>query len=397
MNLQAYIYLRADQVNKNGTQTLCMRVIQNRKKKVFSLPIKILPTDWNDKNKEVKNSDCNFKSKNKIIKTFDKRANDIIADFYIKDKFLSIEEFEKQLFSNLRDNNSFYKFVENELKIIENEKSIEYSTLKTYKSSLEKMKQYKKELTFNELDTTFLTKYKSFVLSANNENSTKRNLRFIRSFINRAIAKGVFNEKNPFENFTIGKETSRLTHLERYEFKKLKLIYDNKELPKNLHETLKIFLFSCHTSIRISDLLSLKFEHIQPFYTEIETNIKFKIYKKPIKTGNKTSVMIDMPLVKYAENLIEFIPNRLPQTKIFNTFSEKTLNEHLKKIAAFAEIDKNLTMHVARHTFGTLSNELGGNIETTKVLMAHANINSTLGYVKITDNAKLNQMEKWNS
>jgi len=400
MGITYSIFLRTDQINLDGTQTLCIRVIQNRKKKIFSLPLKIKPTDWSSTQQKVKTTDKRHIQKNMQIKEFDKRATNILHDYFIKGKFLSFEEFKNQLFSGLYDNNSFYKFVESEFKIIESEKSIEHSTLKTYKSSLDKMKKYKKELYFNEIDTSFLAKYKEFILTENNENSAKRNLRFIRSFLNRAIAKGILTEKNPFDNFTIGKETSRLIFLDSYELDKLKNIYEKKSLPANLHKTLKVFLFTCHTGLRISDLLSLKFKNIIDFqYTnkENKTIAMKKIYKKPIKTGNKTEIMIDLPLVTYADSLIEYPIVYSEKRNVFDTYTSKTLNEHLKEIATFASIDKNLSMHVARHTFATICIELGLDIYAVKEFLAHANISSTLIYAKYTNKAKVEQMEKWNN
>jgi len=60
------------------------------------------------------------------------------------------------------------------------------------------------------------------------------------------------------------------------------------------------------------------------------------------------------------------------------------MNSYLKEIADACEIDKNLTFHIARHTFATtvtLSN--GVPIETVSKMLGHTNLRTTQHYAKI--------------
>lgn len=71
------------------------------------------------------------------------------------------------------------------------------------------------------------------------------------------------------------------------------------------------------------------------------------------------------------------------------------MNAYLKEIADICGIKKNLTCHIARHTFVTLALTLGVPIETVSKMLGHTNITTTQIYAKIID-MKINcDMEKF--
>ena len=79
-----------------------------------------------------------------------------------------------------------------------------------------------------------------------------------------------------------------------------------------------------------------------------------------------------------------------PQCKckdgVLPVLSNQKMNSYLKEIADACEINKNLTYHIARHTFATtvtLSN--GVPIETVSKMLGHRNIKTTQHYAKILD------------
>ena len=62
------------------------------------------------------------------------------------------------------------------------------------------------------------------------------------------------------------------------------------------------------------------------------------------------------------------------------------MNEYLKELAGICDINKNLSMHVARHTFATsvtLAN--GVPIETVSKMLGHTSIKTTQIYARIVD------------
>ena len=66
--------------------------------------------------------------------------------------------------------------------------------------------------------------------------------------------------------------------------------------------------------------------------------------------------------------------------------SNQKMNAYLKELADLCGITKNLSFHVARHTFATTVTLTNGvPIESVSKMLGHKNINSTQHYARIVD------------
>jgi site-specific recombinase XerD len=62
------------------------------------------------------------------------------------------------------------------------------------------------------------------------------------------------------------------------------------------------------------------------------------------------------------------------------------MNAYLKEIAGVCEIEKELTFHIARHTFATTVTLTNGvPIESVSKMLGHKNLKTTQHYAKILD------------
>ena len=59
--------------------------------------------------------------------------------------------------------------------------------------------------------------------------------------------------------------------------------------------------------------------------------------------------------------------------------ANKTLNKYLKRLAKLANINKNITMHISRHTFGNISGDKIS-IQMLQKLYRHSSITTTVNY-----------------
>jgi site-specific recombinase XerD len=78
--------------------------------------------------------------------------------------------------------------------------------------------------------------------------------------------------------------------------------------------------------------------------------------------------------------------NRLQESYKDYVFTTFGVNSYLKEIADLCEIEKNLTFHLARHTFATTITLTNGvPIETVSKLLGHSSIRTTQIYAKVVE------------
>jgi integrase len=138
-----------------------------------------------------------------------------------------------------------------------------------------------------------------------------------------------------------------------------------------------MFLFSCYTGVRYSDLIKVSNKTIQ--FTE--EGIYFNYVAQ--KTGKLDSINLrnrfpvknemysrpEVLILKYKE-LLKFLPFKIALT---------TYNKHLKEVAKLANISQVLSSHVARRTFAThLVDKVG--LMTMSNLMQHDDPQTTIKY-----------------
>ena len=101
----------------------------------------------------------------------------------------------------------------------------------------------------------------------------------------------------------------------------------------------------------------------------------------------KTDVVSRIPLLPPALQLIErYRDGGEEDALLLPVLSNQKMNAYLKEIGDVCGLSKNLTFHLARHTFATaitLSN--GVPIETVSKMLGHRNLKTTQHYARILD------------
>ena len=83
------------------------------------------------------------------------------------------------------------------------------------------------------------------------------------------------------------------------------------------------------------------------------------------------------------------------QQKLLPVPSNQKLNAYLKELADLASIDKNLTFHIARHTFATTITLANGvPIESISSMLGYKNIRTTQIYSKVVNEKVSKDMSK---
>jgi integrase len=130
-------------------------------------------------------------------------------------------------------------------------------------------------------------------------------------------------------------------------------------------------------------------------YCDIETNNAGVHYIRQYR--KKTGVESITPLHPIAEQILSLYPlkDKKEDNPIFATSqSRMQIGMHLKAVGLACGIRQNLSFHVARRTFGTLTLEAGIPIESIAKMMGHSSIASTQIYAQITDQKISRDMDR---
>jgi integrase len=141
-----------------------------------------------------------------------------------------------------------------------------------------------------------------------------------------------------------------------------------------------LFIFSCYTGLAYIDVTRLTPNNIQKGIDGLNW-----IYTTRKKTLNPVRVPILQQVVKIIEKYKEHSRAKVTGT-IFPIISNQKLNSYLKEIADLCGINKNLTFHLARHTFATtiaLTN--GVPIESVSKMLGHSDLRTTQIYAKVVE------------
>lgn len=369
------IFLRTDQAS-GDKGVLYARITLNRKKKYISLNISIRSKDWDEKACIVRKSDAHWSDHNRLLQSYVARANNIIYEYSLRNQALTLDEFKKH-FEIAYDTKSVYDFVDVE---IIGKSTVAAHTLRAYKSQYAKLKAYRKELYFCDLDVSFVNDYERYlkIKLQNSHNTIVNAFKFLKIISKRAIELG-FMEKNPFDNKKYAFKDADRDRLSLDELIRLDAIYEREDLDIKYKRVLRYFLLCCYTGLRFGDMRSLRYRDIDNGVISIKMS--------------KTSNAVRIPVVDRAKKYIGECTSR--DSLVFKSYVNEVTNRHLKDIMNIAGIHKSISFHCARHTFATVSLELGIPMELVSQLLGHTNVKITRIYAKYNDKIKTEELQKF--
>jgi len=62
-----------------------------------------------------------------------------------------------------------------------------------------------------------------------------------------------------------------------------------------------------------------------------------------------------------------------------------------------AELNKNISFHCSRHTFATISLNIGIPLNVVSKFLGHNDLKTTLIYAKLLDQTKVDEITKWDN
>ena len=197
-----------------------------------------------------------------------------------------------------------------------------------------------------------------------------------KKIIRRALA-NKWMKDDPFAHW---KGSWKFQEREFLSQKELRKIEKKKIKIQRLDQVRDVFVFSCYTGLAFADIKKLKTSNL----------VEGDGMRRWIKTRRqKTNSLSRIPLLSVPEKILEKYKSH-PYVEsgngILPVLTNQKFNSYLKEIADICKITKNLTTHIARHTFATtitLSN--GVPIETVAQMLGHSSLKTTQIYAKVVD------------
>ena len=160
---------------------------------------------------------------------------------------------------------------------------------------------------------------------------------------------------------------------------------------KHLEEVRDTFLFSCYTGLSFGDILTLTKNDL---ITDMNGNKA--ISKVREKTHRSRQIEFFVPLLPSALALLKKYQDHswcLIKNVLLPVRCNQMYNRMLKEICCLCTIEKNLTTHVARHTFATtITQDNGISLEAISEMLGHTQIRTTQIYSKTTIRRVTNEM-----
>lgn len=391
--MNVLFYIKRTKLLKSGEAPIYVKISVGCTRAEMGIGRSVIPMLWNSEKGAMKGTTKESRQLNMFMQTiqFQLREhlsylledNKRITAMAIKDSFLGITDENETLMTLFEEHN------ENMKKLIDIDFSKEtwekYDRCKRHIKEFLEMKYKRKDISLKEVDHSFISDLETFlkIHKGNSHNTAMKFLANMKKIIRIGMAKGLIRS-NPFANIKLPlKKTDRgfLNDAELHAI--IKAAFPTSRLAY----VRDCFLVSCFTGLAYADLYNLKHEHL---VTGSDGKQWIKIKRK------KTDVASSIPVLPVVEQIIDRYRNHpaCKNNKVLPVLTNQKMNAYLKEIGDVCGIKKNLTTHLARHTFATtvtLNNNVP--IESVSKMLGHSSISMTKTYARLLDKKVGQDME----
>lgn len=384
-------FLKRDKQKKDGRTPLMCRITVDGKEARFSMKQNVVSKQWDVKaNKAIGRAndvvetnlliDKTRSSLFQIYRDLQDRGKRITAEV-IKNSFLGLDTSYETLLS------LFDKHNQDARKLIG--KGLVADTVEKYELTRRRLHEFMtfkyniSDINIKEVNNMFILDFETYMRTIGNcsGNTAAKYMRLFKKIILLAKNNGLLNV-DPFASYKIQFKKVDRGYLTQHE---LEAIMAKEFTIERLEHVRDIFIFACFTGLAYIDVQQLRKEHIRESFDG-----KPWIMTKRQKTGVPTNV----PLLEVPQAILKKYEDKLTGDKLLPVPSNQKLNSYLKEIADLCNVNKNLTFHMARHTFSTtITLSQGVPIESVSKMLGHTNIRTTQIYARITNEKVSNDMD----
>lgn len=389
---KVFFYPRKNYINKNGEVGIRVFLSLNGDRTQFTSKLTIPLEMWDDAENRVLGTSSKAKVINNELEDIEatlkfhyrelKRHDIFITVHQVRDAFLGLTVKTHMLLD------VFYAHNEELSKRVG--KDLSSCAISKYKRTKERLADFvkyqfkKSDIPLKQVNYSFICSFDNYLTSVWNcgTNTKVKYLQHLKRIITLAMNNG-WIQSDAFSNFKIKRKKSDRGYLTQEE---LMVIMQKKFKISRLEQVKDIFVFSCYTGLSYIDVKKLKRNHIQKSF---DGNMWIK------KKREKTGVQFDILLLDIPRMILDKYSGMLTEDRLLPVISNQRLNAYLKEIADLCGIEKNLTFHLARHTFATtVTLAKGVPMETVSKMLGHTNLKTTQIYARITDQKIEHDMQK---
>ena len=374
------LYYNKSRIKKNGYASLYLRVIIAREKKDFPLELE-WPVEKINLEKQIllprQKPDYDVADYNLLIEVEKARHTEIHRTYRLRNEELTIEKLSREI-KIFSSNECFTTYIEQERNRRYRRKEIEQKTWQNAHATKLSLLAYDPLCLFKNINVKWLNGFKTFLQAQGYKPGTIwAKIACTKAYLRLASKEPMLYVDADVLDYGNPKPAVKTVYLNEEELRRLIILIDG-DLTDVQYRVLKAFLFTCFTSLRISDLYNANTQW------EVQEGFLDFLPHKNRKKGK----WLRIPLIPIARQFIKETGN------FFKLPNQAEYNETLKELADKAQINKNLTSHVGRHTFGYLYMTQTQNIYGLQQLLGHSKIETTERYAHIDDEYKMNSAQK---
>ncbi|MDO6811124.1 site-specific integrase [Zobellia galactanivorans] len=386
--LNVHFWLKRTSIRKDGTFPIYARIWIDSKAIDISTKETILEKHWCSKTCRARIRTKNARYINDILDNINsgiKRSyrelrdeGRVITALAVKERYLGKDK----AVLTCRDLIGYHK--ENEFKKLAAGTVKNYSATEKYLLRFIK-KQFKSDDVYlAQIDYSFLVKFEHYLRTCRplqksrplNNNGIMKHMERLQKFMTVAFKHG-WVKAHPFALYELRFEEFDCPYLEQFELDAMAAIH----LPnKSMCLVRDVFVFSCYTGLCYIEVRNLNKKDI---VQGVDGDEWIKVRRQ------KSNTPVRLPLLDEAKAILDKYadyPSIENNYTLLRMFSDQKTNQYLKKIAKLCHIEKNLTFHVARHTFATtiaLLNDVP--IETVSKMLGHTKLSTTQKYARVIE------------
>ena len=373
-------FIKRTKLLKNGEAPICLRITVNGKRAEVQIKRSVEVNKWNNQKECAIGRDNKTLELNHYLKTVRTKIlrihrqleqdNKPITAEILKCHYYGESETPKMLLEVFKEHNQ--KCSELIGKDYVRATVMYYERTARYLSEFIKQNHRLSDIPLKDIDYNFIQAFEHFVKTVKNcqQNATVKHLKNFKRIIRIALLNH-WIISDPFAEIHFKQTPTNRDFLLEEE---LQLILRKQFNIPRLETVKDIFIFCCFTGLAFTDV-----QHLTPEHILCDNKGEYWIRKPREKTTN----MCNIPLLEIPLKLIDKYkhhPECERKNIVFPVPSNQRMNSYLKEIADLCGIKKNLSTHVARHSFTCIALANKVSMESIAKMLGHSNIKTTKIY-----------------